>query len=379
MTRSIFEEPIETISYSDIDSFCNSKISENIKVDYKIDFPDDLAKYIVGFANTYGGILLIGIQANKTTNIPTGIVGIDLEEGLEEKVINISHANINPPITPEVCVIPFKSKSSLTKDDRAVVLIRVHESFETPHMCMKNKNNRIYERIHNETRPADLSTIKELIEKNEKSEIKLEKLIDDKIINLRHDGFRAIYVIPTYPVKNIIKFNLEIDNFLRNNTPPHLHFGDYRPLMDGAIFEHKSDSKVEITKEGLISYRENWKTEDAHGGDNGDIFINRTMVNVVRILQYSLKIYRRVGYFGSVMIGIDIDGTKNKFLFANIERGLEKRYATTESSISINQIFSYNDFADILKPTLSLFEMLFRSFGLVIKEKVLSDWIKTYT
>ena len=149
--------------------------------------------------------------------------------------------------------------------------------------------------------------------------------------------------------------------------------------MDGVVFEHKSDSKVEITKEGLISYRENWKTKDAHGGDNGDIFIDRTMVNVVRILQYSLKIYRRMGYFGSVIIGIDIDGAKNKFLFTKIERGLEKRYTTTESSVSINQIFSYNDFADILKPTLSLFEMLFRSFGLVIKEKVLSHWIKTYT
>jgi len=379
MSKNIFIDPIGEISYNDIESFCKNKISENVRVDYKEDFPNNLAKYIIGFANKYGGILLIGIKANKTTNIPTSIVGVKLEEGLEEKVINISHANINPPITPEVSVCTFKSSSVLTEDDKAVILVRVDESNETPHMFIKNQKNRIYERIHNETRPADLRTTRELFEKSEKSEVKLNKIINDKIIKIRHDGFRTVYVIPAYPVKNIIKFNLEIDNFLRSNTPPHLRFGAYRPLRDGAFFEHTSGSKAEITKEGLISYKENWKTIDSHGKDEDDIFIDRTMVNVVRTLQYSLKIYKKVGYFGSVFIGIDLDGTKNKFLYTTPERGLEKKYTTTESTVLINQKFSYNDFEDILKPTLSIFEMLFRSFGLVIEEKTLTEWIETYT
>ena len=379
MSKNIFIDPIDEISYNDIESFCKNKISENVRVDYKEDFPNNLAKCIIGFANKYGGILFIGIKANKTTNIPTSIVGVNLEEGLEEKVINISHANINPPITPEVSVCTFKSGSGLTEDDKAVILVRVDESYETPHMFIKNQNNRIYERIHNETRPADLRTTRELFEKSEKSEVKLNKIINDKIIKIRHDGFRTVYVIPAYPVKNIIKFNIEIDNFLRNSTSSHLHFGDYRPLRDGAIFEHKSGSKAEITEKGLISYKESWKTEDSQGTGNGDISIDRTMSNVVRTLQYSLKIYKKVGYFGSVLIGIDLDGTKNKFLFTEPKRRLDERFNTTERTVSINQKFSYNDFEDILKPTLSIFEMLFRSFGLVIEEKTLAEWIETYT
>lgn len=64
------------------------KVREGLKVDYKEDFPKDLPKLITAFANSHGGIVLIGVKADKETNEPIEICGIDLEDGLEERVIS---------------------------------------------------------------------------------------------------------------------------------------------------------------------------------------------------------------------------------------------------------------------------------------------------
>jgi len=376
MSKNLFTKPIDKISFNDIKAFCDAEIAENVRVDYKENFPNDLAKHIVGFANKYGGILLIGVKADKTKNTPTSIDGVKLEDGLEEKVINISQANTNPPITPEVKVFPFKSKNTLASPDKAAVFVRIEESLDTPHMNLKDKDNRIYERIHNETRPAELRTIEELIEKRQRGKKKLQEILEETIVKKRHDGFRTVYVIPASPVKQIIHFNIDTDKFLRENIPKHLRFGEYKPLRGGALFTHKSESGAEITKEGLILYKESWKTTDSHGAGSGDISIDRTMIDIIGILQYSKIVFEKFGYFGKVLVGIELDGVAKKFLFTTTNRGLEKKYTTNEANVSIEQIFSYDEFSDIVLPSVTLIETLFRSFGLVTKKEVLGKWVK---
>jgi hypothetical protein len=64
----LFTENLESITLEDIKQFCrieaprDEREKEGTKVDYKEKFPDDLAKYITGFANTLGGIIIIGIK-----------------------------------------------------------------------------------------------------------------------------------------------------------------------------------------------------------------------------------------------------------------------------------------------------------------------------
>lgn len=378
MSYSIFTKPMNSISYDDIKRFFDVKIAENVKVDYKEDFPINLGKYISGFANTYGGILLIGIKANKTTNIPTSIPGIDLNEGLEEKVINICQSTINPYIIPEVCVCPFKSNNNLSNEDKAVILIRIDESFDKPHFYIKKKDHRAYIRIHNKTEVADRRTIKELFsEENTGKEI-LEKIIKTEISPRILEGYRIVYIIPASPTKPIIKFDQEMDKFLKEGTPGNLRFGNYKPIRDGGLFEYKSEFSALITREGLVSFREKWSMMDNKPNPDGDISVDRTMLISIKILRYAKSIYEKVGYYGKLVIGLGISGTKNKYLFSTEDRDLSNGYTTLDKSVIEEQIFSFEDFATIKKPTFSIFESFLRSFGLVTDKKTLSSWIDKY-
>ena len=109
MSSSIFIKDLKVLSIQDIEAFCELGIPEAVRVDYKSDFPKDLERTICAFSNTSGGIILIGISANKKTNTPGEMLGVKLVEGLEEKVINVCLGHISPPVVPEVRVIPLSA------------------------------------------------------------------------------------------------------------------------------------------------------------------------------------------------------------------------------------------------------------------------------
>jgi len=377
MSKNLFTKPIENIDYYDIETFFNVGIAENVKVDYKENFPEDLAKYITGFANKYGGILLIGIKANKTTNKPTSIPGINLVDGLEEKVISISQASINPPITPEVCVCPFKSKSTLDEPDRAVIIIRIQESFETPHMYIKKKKNSIYIREHNETLPAELRTIEELLEKREDAEKILKGIIKEKIINVRHEKYRTFFALPAYPAKDIIHFNPDVDIFLRNIEPlSHLKFGDFRVIQNGVIFRHGQGHKAEITREGFISYKEFLRYSDF--GDVEKISIELTMIKLLVFLKYVKKVYEKIGYYGKICIGLELTGVGNYILYPSddFKYHLGGEYRCNTDVVYIERFFSNDEFTSLNDIVKVVCIECFRAFGFVPEEGLLKDILK---
>ena len=62
----LFSKPISDLRFEDLEEFCK-KFHENTRVEYKSTFDDSvkrkLAKVLSSFANSYGGILIIGINA----------------------------------------------------------------------------------------------------------------------------------------------------------------------------------------------------------------------------------------------------------------------------------------------------------------------------
>jgi predicted HTH transcriptional regulator len=138
---SLFLINPDQLKIEDIQSFCNQGLSEGIRLDYKKEITDNLklAKTICAFANTQGGIILVGVKADKTTNIPLAIPGIELKEGLEEKIVNICLGNISPPVTPEVRVVDFKSNFDENKFDRAVFIYSHTTKLHSTTLFAKNQ------------------------------------------------------------------------------------------------------------------------------------------------------------------------------------------------------------------------------------------------
>ena len=74
----ILNKPITTFTFNDVVSFCQEGHHEGWQIDYKRDWPQDgLSKYFAAFSNTRGGVIIIGVEEDKTTGVPTVWDGVN--------------------------------------------------------------------------------------------------------------------------------------------------------------------------------------------------------------------------------------------------------------------------------------------------------------
>ncbi len=231
---SLFLIDLAQLGIEDIQSFCDQGFSESLRIEYKEELTDNLklAKTICAFANTQGGIILVGVKADTIKNIPETIPGIELKEGLEEKIINLCLGHISPSITPEVKVCDFKSDSMESKNNRAVLFIRIRPSYSPPHYLLKN--NEIPVRVHNRNSLADLQTIERLIEKRKNltsgSSFSSYPYHDHKEIEIENVSIETVVVTPRFNIDPIIYYyNKEKSDWLFRNANEVMRLDEQRP------------------------------------------------------------------------------------------------------------------------------------------------------
>jgi hypothetical protein len=215
----LFSKKIDEINFSDIEAFCGlgspeeQRPREGLRIDFKSSFPSDLPKFMTAFANTSGGIIILGVEENQ--GIPQEIVGIPLGKAdINTRITEIAYGAINPPLVPEVGLARMPKDKS-----KGVVVIRIQESQYPPHMMETGGENSIYVRVNDECRKADLRTIEALFNKRKVDaetfdhlESKYGSLIGIK--SFYEKGVRTISVIPEVSREDIIVFNKQTDWFL---------------------------------------------------------------------------------------------------------------------------------------------------------------------
>ena len=172
MALDLFTAPLDTVTATDVKDFL-SRVEiqqEGPRLEYKMadrsgGIPTDTAlKVIIAFANTYGGVLILGVEADKTTNRPVRWEGVQLKNGLEEAITAMCSSSIFPPAIPEVHICPFKSDPALPADDKAYVIVRVAPSLAAPHA---DKENHFFVRVNSQCRLADLPTLTFLLNRQQ--------------------------------------------------------------------------------------------------------------------------------------------------------------------------------------------------------------------
>src|SRR5688572_12029863 len=88
---SLWAIDIEQLTTELLDEFLHAKQPEGMKLDYKASFTKDLESLICAFANTYGGMIVIGVDEDKKTNTPiwppVDLAPLqDVEPGLDMRV-----------------------------------------------------------------------------------------------------------------------------------------------------------------------------------------------------------------------------------------------------------------------------------------------------
>lgn len=148
-----FKNELENLDGSDL--LLLRDISEGWYIDYKKQNIKsiDYAKHMSGFANQYGGWLIIGVTENKDgSRTAYEFPGIEAQEvskitlGLREA----ASAHVNPSVLYEEKVINGPIEEINLQEERSIIVIGIPKSFNTPHI---HSSGRIYRRLADQSDP----------------------------------------------------------------------------------------------------------------------------------------------------------------------------------------------------------------------------------
>ncbi len=123
---------------------------KTLEIKRDLSSPRNLLKTLVAFANTAGGILLVGIDNDSREALG---IGQPLDE--EERLCNLIADNIEPRLVPEVELIDYQEKTLLA--------VEVYPSSSRPHwLKSEGVMNGVYVRLGSTNRKADNPLINEL-------------------------------------------------------------------------------------------------------------------------------------------------------------------------------------------------------------------------
>ena len=350
----LFTKEITEITFEDVVNFCKEQMPESINLDYKKDFPRHLEKTISAFANTMGGLIILGVE-DKDSKPKLPVIGLKYQEGFRERVTSIILSNIYPPVFPEIGVCKPVEK-------RTFVIIRVPQTNMTPHYI--RHRTQIYVRTDDITHPERLAPAEQiewLRDKRKKSEelreflyatalerynnyLKLNKLTG---IPFCEATTSIIPLYPTEPYKTLQEIKqISRDIVARgyNNTFP--DFFRTRPIQGGIadfLYEEKSQAirYTEINQFGLIFYKEDLglvgeKSTGAKSEKIKTTYLNWMLRLVDLFLEASAKFYERLGYWGLVEFKFSLE----KLLGVDLVGFGERRWRRKEN-ISIDDVLNW--------------------------------------
>ena len=343
---SIFVKPINEIEFEDVKAFCDEQIEENRRLEYKKAFSSkdenkQIAKEISAFANTHGGIILVGVgEKDRKPKLP--IDGIAYVKGLNEKVTSIALKNIYPPVFPETKVCRFGDNL-----EKAVVVIRVQESDETPHTVEETKG--IYVRVDSQNEPdrAPYEEIEWLINRRKKAVENRERLLrraeerfDNQPRRKNFKAFQCVSVIPVFPHAPLVA--LENLSDIADKSKVSVHNSNfpltsqYKTAQESIVYDSVYESFLnytEINLFGLILSKQSLWDRD----NERKVNLVETAHMVEGVLRFSLNFYKKVGYWGLILISLSLEG---------IKEGILTNPSSIRQSEDIEQPLGSSDFDD---------------------------------
>lgn len=134
---SFFLKPTSQLTATDLLQLKQDRPVENIRLEFKSEAPQkqEILKKLSSFANTFGGILIVGAAADSSDGRLQDLCGVDNQPGYRQKITQWCFDAISPPLSVEV------SEGILVPDseDKYCYVIAVSESDLAPHFLNGRK------------------------------------------------------------------------------------------------------------------------------------------------------------------------------------------------------------------------------------------------
>lgn len=347
----MFTKPVQDLEFSDIESFCKI-YREGIRVEYKESIPKKkLPKTISAFANTLGGILVLGVKANKVSNrAEFPIEGMEKKDGIEETITVSSLQGIYPAVFPEVKVLDVPDRS-----DRIVVVVKVHESIEAPHAIQNS--TRVYIRTGSQSQPyelAEIDRIEYMLKRRQKPLERKQQIVSaakNRYVRYRKLQKQTVPRLPTlqiavsvtFPYQPIISLE-QLDQFVQNIPPgdpvkfltdyvKRVHEGICHPLPWDNRFEYHEINQYGLIflKEDVDKVKSNWE-----GGSPEDEILYVSFPALIaetgRVLHLADLFFSQCGYLGNVEVKLAIDNILGEKLIFSDFHGIGREATDNQAS-----------------------------------------------
>ena len=303
----MFTKLAADITFSDVEEFC-LQFGEGVRVEYKREI-QHIPKIVSSFANTMGGIFIIGVETDSTNQVRLPIHGIPKKRGIEEQIQQSALTGIYPAVIPEViiCDVP--------NTDNVVVIIRVEESVQAPHAI--ENSTKVYVRTGSITHPynyAEVDRIEYMLKRRENSQTtirQIRKQTEERLYPIFSTDEPNITVIahPVFPHRPLMSTG-EIYELIRtDNSFPfndaETDFGTRR-VAGGVCFMAGISNKLysELNEYGFVYRRETlYRKTVTYGNEQKECLDYRQFLTTIKdLITEAESFYKECGYLGNIEI-----------------------------------------------------------------------------
>ncbi len=271
-----------------------------------------VSETVSSLANTFGGILLIGVRNDGDEEFPV-IEGISRTDHIESEIISSTQKNIYPALIPEVKIIDVPDSNNV------VVIVRVHASSDAPYVMRNTKG--IIIRTRSVTPPSaisahevpDLAIVECLLKQKYTEKLRkrsqqvnrqFRRRFEEKVEHLKfsEDCPHIIVTVgPLYPYCPVIS-PMDIYNLYKRKYYT-------RRVAEGVCFIPEQPHKyTELNEYGIVCRRDNL------GNSEQGIEYETFLLNITETILLASELYEKCGYLGDIMVSVELKQVSGKEL-----------------------------------------------------------------
>ena len=336
---SIYGKPLTHIALLDLQELLDAEAVENVRLEFKREPPKkgEMLKKLSSFANTFGGFLVVGAEADSKDGRIKGLPGVVIQPSYKQTIIQWCFEGVSPPLNAEVsepialsgtagsvCYVIFVGESDLAPhflNSRKGVYVRTDEfsaQFE-PQLANENELRHLLNRreliLRRRTELIDRARTRfrsftgaRYVEFNKKLKEKKEWNEPKDAIGARFD----LSIIPRFPSQPLCD-QVALIGLVKNTSVPWRGVGFpqncYEPISQhesaivatpGTIF-----SMLEANVWGLFFFASELHEQSKY---YKGIHLGQFLGSVLAFLKYTGGMLNKLGFTGELQIEMHMEG-----------------------------------------------------------------------
>jgi hypothetical protein len=340
---NLYTDDLSRVSAEDVAQFLcldssdpKARPAEGVRFDFKRDLPQDLGDTVAAFSNTYGGLILLGVdsfpgQKNVPGSLPGASLGNDPKARVTDKILATVHPRPNFEVHVTLAQGPGK----------CVAVIRVREGTFPPYEFSQGATIKIPVRIEDSDRQASVRDVENLFRRREEQGRLSEKEVAPYLFPLVGsltipsferpsqrvaDVFRfAMVLIPTGRLRLQLDLNSErhFESLIRSAFKGDREFSrakggarwqeDWHRLGGQSDYEFRIDEGPPCDRiwrfwsDGALGFATN------HSRSREPESVGNLVSDTLRFCQVATKLFEERGYFGDLLFAQNLQCPSRKF------------------------------------------------------------------